>query len=131
MIDVHSFKVINDNFGHAEGDRCLREVGQAIAGAVREPDLCFRWGGDEFSLILTGTTANEAAPLGARLKGAVYKGCSRPDGHAMEITFAVAELGDDMPASELGAMAGMALTSAKAADKDTEREDANDFGDRF
>jgi diguanylate cyclase (GGDEF)-like protein len=118
MIDIHSFKLINDRFGHAEGDRCLREVAQAIAGAVRQPDLCFRWGGDEFALILTGTSAADAAPLAARLKGEVYGRCRRPDEEPMEITFAVAELGESMPASELGEMAGLALTAAKAADKD-------------
>jgi diguanylate cyclase (GGDEF)-like protein len=117
MIDIHSFKLINDQFGHSEGDRCLREVAQAIAEAVRQPDLCFRWGGDEFALILTGTGAAAAAPLGARLKGEVYSRCRRPDEEPMEITFAVAELGESMPASELGEMAGLALTAAKAADK--------------
>jgi diguanylate cyclase (GGDEF)-like protein len=126
MVDVHSFKAINDNFGHAEGDRCLREVAQAIAGAVRRPEMCFRWGGDEFALILAGTSANDAAPLGARLKGEVYTRCSRPDGEPMEIAFAVAELVEDMPAKELGEMAGLALTSAKAADKDPLGEDIED-----
>jgi diguanylate cyclase (GGDEF)-like protein len=114
MIDIHSFKKINDGWGHAEGDRCLREVATAIADAVRVPDLCFRWGGDEFALILTGTDAGDAAPLSARLKGEVYGRCRRPDDEPMEITFAIAELGADMPASELNEMAGMALTSAKA-----------------
>ena len=127
MIDIHSFKRINDDWGHAEGDRCLREVAEAIAGAVRTPDLCFRWGGDEFAVILTGTGANDAAPLGTRLKGEVYSQCRRPDGEPMEIIFAVAELGESMPASELGEMAGMALTSAKAEDKSA----LEDFEDRL
>jgi diguanylate cyclase (GGDEF)-like protein len=125
MIDIHSFKLINDRFGHAEGDRCLREVAQAIAASVRQPDLCFRWGGDEFALILTATSAADAAPLGARLKGEVYRLCHRPDEEPMEITFAVAELGESMPASELGEMVGLALTSAKAADKDPLADDAD------
>ncbi len=118
MIDIHSFKQINDNYGHAEGDRCLHEVAEAIRGAVRQPDLCFRWGGDEFALILTDTNRADAAPLGARLKGKVYGHCTRPDEEPMEITFAVAELGEGMSSAELGEMAGMALTSAKAETKD-------------
>lgn len=118
MIDINSFKKINDGWGHAEGDRCLREVAEAIGGAVRVPDLCFRWGGDEFALILTGTNAADAAPLGGRLKGQVYGHCRRPDDEPMEITFAIAELGAEMSASELGEMTGMALTSAKAQTKD-------------
>jgi diguanylate cyclase (GGDEF)-like protein len=127
MIDVHSFKVINDDFGHAEGDRCLREVGQTIAGAVRQPDQCFRWGGDEFAVILAGTSATAAAPLGARLKGEIYLRCARPDEEPMAITFAVAELGEAMPAGELGEMAGMALTAAKADDKNGLGEDVEDL----
>ena len=127
MIDIHSFKKINDTYGHAEGDRCLHEVAAAIGGAVRRPDFCFRWGGDEFALLLTDTPASEAARLGARLKGEVYGHCRRPDDEPMEITFAVAEMAEGMPASELGAMAGMALTAAKAATKDP-LEDLEDRG---
>ncbi len=118
MADVQDFKQINDSFGHAEGDRCLREVADAIGGSVRRPDFCFRWGGDEFAVILTATSASEATRLGARLKGEVYTRCRRPDDEPMEITFAVAELGEEMPAAELGEMAGLALTSAKAQTKD-------------
>jgi diguanylate cyclase (GGDEF)-like protein len=118
MIDIHSFKKINDGWGHAEGDRCLREVAEALSAAVRMPDLCFRWGGDEFALILAGTGASDAAPLGARLKREVHGRCRRPDEEPMEITFAVAELGEEMTASELGEMAGLALTSAKAETKE-------------
>lgn len=124
MVDIRGFKLINDGWGHAEGDRCLREAAEAISASVRRPDLCFRWGGDEFALILTGTGAEGAAPLGARLKGIVYSRCRRPDDEPMEISFAVAELAAEMPASELNEMAGMALTAAKAEDK--VGEDARD-----
>jgi diguanylate cyclase (GGDEF)-like protein len=127
MIDVHSFKKINDGWGHAEGDRCLHEVAEAIGVTVRKPDLCFRWGGDEFALILTGTGAEAAAPLGARLRREVHDRCRRPDEAPMEITFAVAELGEEMTASELGEMAGLALTAAKAETRDALRN----LDDRF
>ena len=109
-LDLHN---VSTSFGHGQ--------------AVRQPDLCFRWGGDEFAVILTGNGAGDAAPLGARLKGEVYSRCRRPDGEPMEVTFAVAELGESMPASELGEMAGMALTSAKAQDKSS----LEDFEDRL
>lgn len=114
MIDLHSFKEINDQWGHAEGDRCLREVAAAIGAAVRRPELCFRWGGDEFAVILAGTSAEDVAPLGVRLSNVVDRECSRPDHTPMEITFAVAQLGPDMDAQELNEMAGMALTAAKS-----------------
>lgn len=131
MVDLHYFKEVNDSFGHAEGDRCLRVVGQALAASVREPDMCFRWGGDEFALILAGTGASAAAPLGARLKGEIYSRCRRPDDEPMEIAFAVAELADGMPASELNQMAGMALTAEKAREKELEQELKRDLEDRL
>lgn len=114
MVDVQRFKAINDEWGHSEGDRCLREVAAALRGAVRQPDLCFRWGGDEFALILSGTSAPDLAQLGVRLASVVERECHRPDHRPMEIAFAIAELGSEMSAQELGEMAGMALTAAKS-----------------
>jgi diguanylate cyclase (GGDEF)-like protein len=114
MVDVHSYKQINDQWGHAEGDRCLREVALSIGEAVREPDLCFRWGGDEFALILAGSSAGDVGPLGVRLANVIDRECRRPDHEPMEIAFAVTELQPDMTAEELGDMAGMALTAAKS-----------------
>ena len=52
MLDVNGLKYINDHFGHEEGDRIIREAAAAIRGSVRDSDLAFRFGGDEF-LILT------------------------------------------------------------------------------
>ena len=45
--DIDDFKDFNDRFGHLEGDGVLRAIAQALAGAVRRPDVAYRWGGDE------------------------------------------------------------------------------------
>ncbi|HEY7121117.1 MAG TPA: GGDEF domain-containing protein [Solirubrobacterales bacterium] len=113
MVDVENFKEVNDRWSYAAGDRCLREVGRAICENVREPDLCFRWGGDEFALILTGTTADETGPIEERLSDEVMAACRRPDESPLQIRFAVAELHEGMTAEELTERAGLALTSAK------------------
>jgi diguanylate cyclase (GGDEF)-like protein len=125
MVDIHDFKQINDGWGHAEGDRCLREVAAALKSAVRRPDLCFRWGGDEFALILGGAAADSVGPLGVRLASVVEHESHRPDHEPIEIAFAVTDLGPEMAAEELAAMAGLALTAAKT---DTPREIADPRG---
>jgi diguanylate cyclase (GGDEF)-like protein len=66
-LDLDDFKVVNDGFGHATGDRLLRCVAERLAGAVREEDLCARLGGDEFAVVLHGATEEEAHATARRL----------------------------------------------------------------
>jgi diguanylate cyclase (GGDEF)-like protein len=54
MVDLDGFKPINDNFGHAAGDRALQEVGKMLLKNIRESDIVGRLGGDEFGVILHG-----------------------------------------------------------------------------
>ncbi|MGH2955599.1 MAG: diguanylate cyclase [Solirubrobacterales bacterium] len=114
MLDIENFKAVNDLWSYAEGDRALQRVAATLQATVRNPDLCFRWGGDEFAVILGGTTAADAAPLGERLKNEVAAACRRPDDDPIRLRFAVAELREEMPSGELVELAGMALTAAKS-----------------
>jgi diguanylate cyclase (GGDEF)-like protein len=113
MIDIVNFKAINDQWSPAEGDRCLREVAEALGASLRDPDQVFRWGGDEFALILTGTAAQDTATLSDRLSVIVSSACSRPDHAPIEIRFAVAQLQENETPSEVVEMAGLAMTAAK------------------
>jgi diguanylate cyclase (GGDEF)-like protein len=113
MIDIVNFKQINDHWSPAEGDRCLREVAQALDSSLRDPDQIFRWGGDEFALILTGTAAADTATLSDRLSVIVSTACSRPDEEPLQIRFAVAQLQDGEEPEEVVEMAGLAMTAAK------------------
>lgn len=61
-IDVDDFKVVNDTYGHAEGDRVLKAIGSVLGRMTREADTVARMGGDEFALVLPDTDL-----LGARL----------------------------------------------------------------
>jgi diguanylate cyclase (GGDEF)-like protein len=71
MIDIDRFKKLNDTFGHAVGDHVLREVGQAIAGAVREGDVPARFGGEEFAVLLKNPGPQVAVDVGERVRKAV------------------------------------------------------------
>jgi diguanylate cyclase (GGDEF)-like protein len=113
MIDIVNFKEVNDQWSPAQGDRCLREVAQALDSSLRDPDQVFRWGGDEFVLILTGTAAGDTAPLSDRLSVIVSSACTRPDHEPIGIRFAVAQLQDGETGEEVVEMAGLAMTAAK------------------
>jgi len=67
MIDVDYFKVLNDSLGHVAGDELLRDIAQIIRSTIRENDLAFRYGGDEFIVVLEGFDAEAGAALGERL----------------------------------------------------------------
>jgi diguanylate cyclase (GGDEF)-like protein len=113
MIDIVDFKTINDRWNPAEGDRCLRELADALRETLREPDFCFRWGGDEFVLVLSGTRFAETSSIAERLVSAVSSTCARPDGTPLRIRFATVELRDGLSPRELTEMAGVAMTAAK------------------
>ncbi|BDM62606.1 hypothetical protein NFHSH190041_00580 [Shewanella sp. NFH-SH190041] len=59
-IDIDDFKLINDTQGHQRGDEILREVARIITTFSRAEDCCFRYGGDEFCVILPKCTAKQA-----------------------------------------------------------------------
>jgi diguanylate cyclase (GGDEF)-like protein len=76
MIDLGDFKTINDTLGHAQGDAVLIEVAKTLRKVMRPGDLLFRWGGDEFAVLLLNT-AYEGAVVAARRCGRAIKRLSR------------------------------------------------------
>ena len=71
MLDLDGFKGVNDAYGHQAGDRLLREVARALETASRETDDVFRYGGDEFTVLLRGTDEQNALAVAERVRGAV------------------------------------------------------------
>lgn len=113
--DIEEFKRINDEWGHVEGDVCLRSVANSLSEALRLPDRCFRWGGDEFALLLPGTSADGAVRVSERLRIHVGTGAARPDGEPLVIRFGTAELTDGMGPPGLVEAADLALLSSRSA----------------
>jgi diguanylate cyclase len=60
LLDIDNLKPINDTFGHSAGDAVIRAVSSAIRSTIRPEDLLFRWGGDEFLVLLFGVPETEA-----------------------------------------------------------------------
>lgn len=67
MLDIDHFKRINDRFGHDGGDRILVRLADSLRSQMRTHDLCGRWGGEEFLLLLQNTTLSQAETVIARL----------------------------------------------------------------
>jgi len=72
MIDVDHFKLFNDNYGHLEGDQCLRVIGETLAAAAtHKADFAARYGGEEFVLLLPDTDLTAALAIAERLRTTV------------------------------------------------------------
>jgi diguanylate cyclase len=71
FLDVDHFKVINDRYGHDAGDVVLLQLAGRLQAVTRETDLVFRWGGEEFVVLLSHTPAAEARTLAERIQAAV------------------------------------------------------------
>ncbi|TPH13432.1 sensor domain-containing diguanylate cyclase [Litorilituus lipolyticus] len=73
LIDLDSFKQVNDKFGHDAGDTILRTVATCIATTIRKADITARWGGEEFIIFLPETPQDQAAVQAERVRVAIEK----------------------------------------------------------
>lgn len=82
MIDLDTFKKINDTFGHAKGDEVICEVASILKHMIRPTDFAGRWGGDEFVILLPGTTLGSALIVASRLQK-VFRHIRLPDSSSL------------------------------------------------
>jgi diguanylate cyclase (GGDEF)-like protein len=113
MVDVDRFKFINDTHGHAVGDATLTAFARRLAGALREPDRAYRYGGEEFCVLLADTDLAGARTLAERAREHIelpFEGTMR----ALSASFGVTAWQADDTGDTLFRRADRALYAAKA-----------------
>ena len=97
IIDVDNFKKINDNYGHSFGDYVLKEVAYLISQTFRKTDLVFRYGGEEFAIIITETSKENAIVPLERLRQSISEYPFDFDSNKINVTVSigVADVSDE------------------------------------
>ena len=90
LLDLDNFKVYNDSYGHLEGDKVLVRISQIIKSCLRKIDSAYRYGGEEFTVILPETNGQKANNVAQRIRTAVELESFYPEpGKAVSITVSV------------------------------------------
>lgn len=89
FVDLDHFKRINDTHGHAAGDHCLRRTSAALRDVIGPGDLLGRYGGEEFMIVLPGSTSDSARKLGEAIRNTAENLPIEWDGKALNITVSV------------------------------------------
>ncbi|HEU5182362.1 MAG TPA: diguanylate cyclase [Candidatus Polarisedimenticolia bacterium] len=119
MLDLDTFKEINDRHGHNTGDRFLAETSEAIQRSLRSSDIACRWGGDEFCVLLPQTDLEAARSTAERIRKAI-EDLAAPGGVRATASLGVATYPTDFDGSveDLVKRADQALYRAKGEGKD-------------
>jgi diguanylate cyclase (GGDEF)-like protein len=118
MVDVDNLKSYNDTLGHQQGDIALSQIASIVDSTTRDVDKVFRYGGDEFSVVLPETDSEEATVVAEKIRRAIcdfhFAGEEKIPDRALTISVGVASFpGDADGESELIGKADIALYSAK------------------
>ncbi len=118
MIDIDSFKNLNDTFGHDAGDDAIRRIGRVLREGTRGIDLAARIGGEEFAVLLVETRREAGMEVAERLRAAI-KALELPRAGRITASLGVAECpGDAQTAAEILKAADVALYEAKRNGRD-------------
>jgi diguanylate cyclase (GGDEF)-like protein/excisionase family DNA binding protein len=120
MLDLDDFKAYNDGYGHEAGNELLKGIAAAVSGACRETDLVYRYGGDEFCLLLPGARLADAVDIAERVRRAIADVPGRNQRRAaVRCSVGVTTFPDDgARRDELLLAADRALYAAKRAGRD-------------
>ncbi|WP_068830665.1 GGDEF domain-containing protein [Pseudomonas sp. BMS12] len=89
MLDIDHFKAINDRFGHGTGDEVLKAIAASLKDSLRNIDMVFRYGGEEFLVLLSNTSREAAQMVGERLRLAVLGLQYLVEGQALELSISL------------------------------------------
>lgn len=118
MIDIDHFKRYNDRYGHPAGDELLRQVGDAIRASLRMGDVAYRFGGEEFSVLLPDADATIGHAVAERVRAGVSAILPPPGGTAVTVSVGVSSAAVAQPPDAIVTAADQALYSAKRAGRD-------------
>ncbi|MBI1423149.1 MAG: diguanylate cyclase [Gammaproteobacteria bacterium] len=130
VVDVDHFKLINDTLGHSAGDAVLKSLTACMKETMRASDMLFRYGGEEFALVLSGTDLDGARQMGERLRAAVaaYPFVYNNKEIDVTVSIGVASLGRRDSANRLFNKADTALYQAKKAGRNQVHSSAEKQG---
>jgi diguanylate cyclase (GGDEF)-like protein len=114
MADLDHFKSINDTYGHQAGDQVLAAFGQVMQTSIRQEDVAARFGGEEFIIMLPGTTSQDATILADRLRKSLENLAFPPLKLRVTASFGIAQYRSDDTFESLVKRADEALYAAKA-----------------
>jgi diguanylate cyclase (GGDEF)-like protein len=90
MMDVDRFKSVNDNYGHAAGDKVLQEVAKVLTNNIRNVDVCGRLGGEEFAIIFPVTGVEGSLQVAERIRTDLEQNIiSMGSGTAIQVTISI------------------------------------------
>lgn len=113
IADIDFFKKVNDTYGHAVGDEVLRYLAQEMETSFCDSSICFRYGGEEFVILLQQTTEEEAYEKAEAFRRKIDT-TNSPSGEPITISFGITSYhADDRVASEIVHRADEALYEAK------------------
>lgn len=93
ILDIDHFKLINDTWGHPEGDKVIKNVASIVQQAMRESDICGRWGGEEFVCLLPGATEEVAVKVAERIRQTIEENLHEPKPVTVSLGVALARPG--------------------------------------
>lgn len=89
MADIDHFKHINDTYGHVAGDVILHTVARRLRGCLRAEDVCCRYGGEEFLILLYDTELEHAVHVAERMRKSIEEDVFPVDGHSLRVTISL------------------------------------------
>lgn len=89
FLDIDYFKMVNDGRGHWVGSRLLVELGKVLKGQVRACDYCFRYGGDEFIVLLGNAGSDDAVRVAERIRKSIEEKTFTVEGHNLNLTVSI------------------------------------------
>lgn len=93
LCDIDHFKQVNDSFGHKAGDTVLKHVAQTAVATIRSEDVCGRWGGEEFLILLPHTEEKQAIGVAEKIRAAMEEQETICDGHTIRCTISAGVAG--------------------------------------